>query len=94
MTPEQGRACEFTITFGKYKGKTLEQIATTDPDGPRYLDWLVGQDIDPEVKEVFKTFLGTPWVSELVDRAVASRQSSASSEPVENKAKPKSWWEK
>ncbi len=30
------------INFGKYKGKTLDEIAESD-DGLRYLDWLRGQ---------------------------------------------------
>ena len=30
MTLEQEQACKFIMPFGKYKGKTLEQIATTD----------------------------------------------------------------
>jgi len=34
----------FRMPFGKYKGKTLDNIAHTD-EGLLYLDWLRGQDI-------------------------------------------------
>jgi hypothetical protein len=83
------------VPFGKYKGKTLEQIATTDSDGPRYLDWLVGlKDLSPDVKTALKTFLAISWVSELVDRAVEDHTPRVSSEPVENLKQPRPWWEK
>ena len=34
-------AADFRMQFGKYAGKTLDEIATTD-EGLRYLDWLRG----------------------------------------------------
>lgn len=34
-------AANFVMPFGKYKGKTLDAIATDD-EGLRYLDWLRG----------------------------------------------------
>jgi hypothetical protein len=34
-------ASAYVLTIGKYKGKTLDEIATTD-DGLVYLDWLLG----------------------------------------------------
>ena len=35
-------ASEFTMPFGKFKGKTLDSIASDD-DGLRYLEWLYGE---------------------------------------------------
>lgn len=35
-------ASDIRMTFGKYKGKTLDQIGTTDA-GLMYLDWLRGE---------------------------------------------------
>jgi hypothetical protein len=94
MTPEQ--ACKFTIPFGKYKGKTLDQIATTDPAGPGYLDWMVKHDnLSPDFKDALKSFLAIHWVQELVERSVEDQEGrSGSTEPVENRKKLKNWWEK
>jgi hypothetical protein len=94
MTPDQ--ACKFKMPFGKYVGKSLEQIATTDPDGARYLDWLVGQSIGMEVRAALRSFLAISWVKELVDRAIEdnTHRGTGKTEPVENLRKPKNWWEK
>jgi hypothetical protein len=48
----------FVIHFGKYKGKTIDDIARTD-DGLLYLDWLCGElghTTDP-IKAVLRTHL-------------------------------------
>ena len=55
---------------------------------------MVGQSIGLDVKKALGTFLAIHWVSELVDRAMESHKPSTSSEPVENREKPKPWWEK
>ena len=34
---------DVVMPLGKYKGRTLDQIASDD-EGLRYLDWLVGQE--------------------------------------------------
>ena len=36
------------LYFGKYKGKTLEEVATEDPD---YLHWLYGETAKKNLKE-------------------------------------------
>jgi uncharacterized protein (DUF3820 family) len=90
----QDEACKFQMPFGKYNGKSLEEIATKEPDGPRYLDWMVGQDYVPELRIALKCFLAIPWVAELVDRAVENHVSGVRTEPIENIKKPKFWWEK
>ena len=41
ITTEQ--AGGFVLGFGKYRGRSVEQVAGTD-DGLRYLDYVVGQD--------------------------------------------------
>lgn len=35
-------AKNWAMPFGKFKGKTIDQIATSD-SGLRYLDWLYGE---------------------------------------------------
>lgn len=35
-------AAEFVLPFGQYKGKTIDQVGTTD-EGLLYLDWLRGE---------------------------------------------------
>lgn len=35
-------ARDFKLTFGKYQGKTLDDVASTDA-GLKYLDWLYGE---------------------------------------------------
>lgn len=36
-------AAGYVLTFGKYRGRTLDDVASTD-DGLLYLDWLEGTD--------------------------------------------------
>lgn len=92
---KQEQACQFIFPFGKYIGKSLEQIATTDPDGPRYLDWMIGNErLSPDLIEALECFLAISWVKELVDRAVEAKKSRGYSEPIENLQKPRQWWEK
>ena len=57
------------MPFGKYKGKTIDQIAETD-SGLRYLDWLRGEMAkDPKknkgriiLYEAMCTYLGDPAI--------------------------------
>lgn len=45
------------IPFGKYKGKTLDQIASSD-EGLKYLDWLMGQtNLFGEFKESINIYM-------------------------------------
>jgi hypothetical protein len=94
MTPEQ--ACRFEMPFGKYRGITLERIATTDSQGPGYLDWVMSLDnLGPDLKEALECFLAIHWVRDLVERAAEQRGGRVgSSEPIKNREKPKNWWEK
>jgi uncharacterized protein (DUF3820 family) len=93
MTPDQ--ACQFEMPFGKYKGKTLEKIVTSDPAGAEYLDWMDGNKLTGEIKEALKVFLAIHWVVELVERSVEKRGGRVGrSEPVENLKKHKQWWER
>ena len=64
---------EYIFTFGKYKDKNIKEI-----DDPKYLYWLIDQDIKAEVKKRICNFLGedyknyekipTPKVKEKDDR--------------------------
>lgn len=40
---------EAVLSFGKHSGRLLREIALKYPD---YLDWVLGQDFSPEVKEI------------------------------------------
>jgi hypothetical protein len=52
----------YRLTFGKHKGQTLDQIAST-PEGLKYLDWLVDWfTLDPDVKKILLSFLSDPNV--------------------------------
>jgi len=48
----------YRMEFGKYKGKTLNEIAESD-EGLKYLDWLVGER--PDLFDL-KLFLGQPTI--------------------------------
>jgi DNA polymerase-3 subunit epsilon len=50
---DQGEA-EFT--FGKLKGRTLAQVCA-DPDGRRYLEWMLNKDFSEEVKSLLREAL-------------------------------------
>ncbi len=45
---DQGRAC---FTFGKHRGKSLQDIATQYPD---YLEWMLGKDFSDEVSGILR----------------------------------------
>jgi DNA polymerase-3 subunit epsilon len=40
---------EAAFAFGKHRGRTLRDVATTTPD---YFDWIVGSDFSSEVKQI------------------------------------------
>lgn len=93
MKPEQ--ACKYQVPFGKYIDKTLEWVATCDPDGPRYLDWMAElDDLSEDFREALECFLAISWVKELVDRAIEKHTPKVRTEPIENLKTPKLWWEK
>lgn len=45
---------EATFAFGKYQGVTLRELAAAEPG---YLEWLLGGDFDPELKEIVRRAL-------------------------------------
>ena len=52
------------LMFGKYKGKTLDEVPLD------YLDWLMGQEwfsTRPEYEAV-RTYLDAPSIKELLER--------------------------
>ena len=61
-SPEFKAAQNYTIHFGKYKGKTINEISCTD-EGLLYLDWLRGQGwIISHLAAHLKAFLEDPTV--------------------------------
>jgi uncharacterized protein (DUF3820 family) len=50
------QAKKYIIPFGKFKGRTIDDIATTD-DGLKYLDWLYGETSPGTVKNMLKIYL-------------------------------------
>ena len=51
------KAKEVVVPFGKYKGQTIDKIATEDR-GLRWLDWLHGQEIkSPRLREALDVYL-------------------------------------
>jgi uncharacterized protein (DUF3820 family) len=88
----RARACKCVMPFGKHRGKTLRDIAVDDPDGARYLDWVASlDDLREPLREALRVFLAIPWVSELVDRSMESRDYD---EPEENAREPRPWWDR
>lgn len=55
-------AKSYRMPFGKYKGQTLDDIASTD-DGLRYLDWLAGEDIRGPLKDALEAYLDDESIS-------------------------------
>jgi len=62
-------AATFKMPFGKYGGKTLDEIATDD-DGLRYLDWIkCERDKDIELVDVaLKTYLNDSAIKKELER--------------------------
>lgn len=55
MTAETAK--DFEITFGKHKGKTIQQIYSEAPD---YIEWLLGSEkTSPDVKSAISAYLST-----------------------------------
>lgn len=64
------------ILFGKYSGKTIDQIATDD-EGLRYLDWLRGDMMNKTLYgsrvafyEALCVYLDDPTISRELDDAL------------------------
>lgn len=67
MTFEEART--FRMPFGKYKGSTLDEVASTD-EGLRYLDWLVGRDLYPETRLRIEAYLADPTIRRALEEAI------------------------
>ena len=66
ITTEQ--AGGFVLGFGKYRGRSIEQVAGTD-DGLRYLDYVVGQDwCFPDTKEAIGLYLAQDHIRRELER--------------------------
>jgi hypothetical protein len=60
------------MPFGRFKGKTIDEIAMTD-DGLRYLDWLYGQKIEsPVLWDAINTYMRDPVISRELDELLHS----------------------
>ena len=56
------QAQQFVMPLGKHKGKTLDDIASTD-EGLKYLDWIVGEGfLWDRTEEAIKTYLADPAI--------------------------------
>ncbi len=64
-------AAEFKLSFGKYKGKTLDRIAETD-EGLLYLDWLLGERDNERGDSRSKDVVSDALYSYLSDNAIRS----------------------
>lgn len=61
---------ETRIPFGKYRGDTLDDIASTD-EGLRYLDWLAGQvDLRTGFGATLTKYVALDVISRAIDRAI------------------------
>lgn len=56
-------ASNHILTFGKYKGKTIDKIAESD-EGLKYLDWAKGEDAgNSEDKIMIVVYLDDPTIA-------------------------------
>jgi len=73
MSREQYRwASRFKLTFGKYKGQTIDNVAETD-EGLLYLDWLHDQTQPSELKQALTTYLTDPAIARDLEDLVKDR---------------------
>lgn len=84
-----GQAAREVVPFGKHRGKTIDEVGTTD-DGLRYLDWLRGeldlehertgkQDLRPPARERLRravvAYLDDATIASELRRVLAERRS-------------------
>ncbi len=68
------------LYFGKYRGRTLDDIGSTD-DGLLYLDWLLSRHdptnfygrLDSGTLESLTAYLGDPTIAKELDAALKGR---------------------
>lgn len=62
-------ASAFHLTFGKYEGETIDDVAATD-DGLSYLDWMRDQafmERNPLLLEAINTYFDDPAIQKELD---------------------------
>lgn len=63
-------ASKYRIPFGKFKGKTIDQVASSD-DGLRYLDWLIGEGkLYGDLKDALETYMSDEVIQKEIERIV------------------------
>jgi hypothetical protein len=64
---------QFKMKFGKYKGETLEDIASTD-EGLLYLDWARGlDDLWATTQDALDSFLNHPSIAAELQIAIDNK---------------------
>jgi uncharacterized protein (DUF3820 family) len=61
------------MPFGKYRGKRLDDIASTD-DGLKYLDWAVGEFRPGNVRDFIERYLRDETIREELDALMEEEQ--------------------
>lgn len=59
-------AQNFKMPFGKYKGKTLDEIATSD-EGLRYIDWMHGEFEVGSVARAVDAYCSDPSIAKEIE---------------------------
>lgn len=63
------QAKKYVLPFGKFNGRTIDDIATTD-DGLKYLDWLYGETSSGVVKNMLKIYLEDETIKEELNKLI------------------------
>lgn len=66
-------AKQFVMPYGKFKGKALDEIATTD-EGLLYLDYLRGEIDKGEVLDAISVYLDEPSIAQDLENALAMKE--------------------
>lgn len=62
-----------TIPFGKFKDKTLDEVASSD-EGLRYLDWLRGQKTYGYFGTCLEVYMSDPTIKREVERVIEDQR--------------------
>lgn len=62
-------AGEYVMPFGKFKGKTIDEIASSK-DGLRWLDWAAGAISPGSAKTMIETYLDNPVIQREIQEAI------------------------
>ena len=60
---------DFVMPIGKYRGMTLDKIASTD-EGLLYLDWMEGEFDQGKLRSTVEQFLSDPGVQMDLSEAI------------------------